>query len=214
VHFDCVRSALCPRVFRSDLLARGGNHIKEFLCDSSNVGYGLGIFEFEGRRPSIAPTAYVDDDAKVVGDVRIGIQCYIGPGACLRGDYGTILIGEKTSIQENCVLHARVDEKCEVGNHVQIGHGALLHNCVVKDYAVVGVGAVISDYASVGVWSIVGEGAVVTSGQAIPDGKVAVGVPAKVIRDVSDADKQLWSKYKDVYADLALRYPKGLKRIK
>jgi carbonic anhydrase/acetyltransferase-like protein (isoleucine patch superfamily) len=174
----------------------------------------MGVFEFEGRVPSIAATAYVDDDAKVIGDVAIGAQCYIGPGARIRGDYGTIVIGEKTSVQENCVLHARVNEKCEVGKHVQIGHGALLHNCTIKDYAVVGVGAVVSDYATVGVWSILGEGAVVTSGQVIPDGKVAVGVPAKVIRDVADSDKQVWSKYKDVYADLALRYPKGLRKIR
>jgi phenylacetic acid degradation protein len=173
----------------------------------------LGIFEFEGRRPSIASTAYVDEDASVVGDVQIGAQCYIGPGARIRGDYGAVVIGDKTSIQENCVLHARMNDKCDVGSHVQIGHGALLHNCTVKDYAVVGVGAVVSDYATVGVWSIVGEGAVVTSGQSIPDGKVAVGVPAKIIRDVSDSDKEVWSKYKEVYADLALRYPKGLKRI-
>lgn len=174
----------------------------------------MAIFEFEGRTPDIAETAYVDEDANVVGDVRIGAQCYIGPGARIRGDYGTVIIGDKTSIQENCVLHARISEKCEVGNHVQIGHGALLHNCTIKDYAVVGVGAVVSDYASVGIWSIVGEGAVVTSGQSIPDGKVAVGVPAKVIRDVSASDKELWSKYKEAYADLALRYPKGLKRIR
>jgi carbonic anhydrase/acetyltransferase-like protein (isoleucine patch superfamily) len=173
----------------------------------------VGIFEFEGRIPKIAPNAYVDEDAKVLGDVALGPQCYVGPGARIRGDYGTITIGEKTSIQENCVLHARINEKCEVGNHVQIGHGALLHNCTIKDYAVIGVGAIVSDYAIVGVWSIVGEGAVVASNQTIPDGKVAVGVPAKVIRDVVDADKQLWTKYKEAYADLALRYPKGLKRI-
>lgn len=174
----------------------------------------MGIYEFEGRFPKIANNAYVDDDAKVVGDVTIGRQCYIGPGARLRGDYGTIAIGEMTSVQENCVLHARINEKCLVGNHVQVGHGALLHNCTINDYAVIGVGAVISDYANIGVWSIIGEGAVVTSNQAIPDGKVAVGVPAKVIRDISDSDKQLWSKYKEAYADLALRYPKGLRRIK
>jgi carbonic anhydrase/acetyltransferase-like protein (isoleucine patch superfamily) len=89
------------------------------------------IYEFEGRVPSIAPNAYVDDDAKVLGD--------------------------RTSIQENCVLHARINETCAVGSHVQIGHGALLHNCSVKDYAVVGVGAVVSDYATVGVWSIIGK---------------------------------------------------------
>jgi carbonic anhydrase/acetyltransferase-like protein (isoleucine patch superfamily) len=174
----------------------------------------MGIFEFEGRIPSIAPTAYIDEDAKVLGDVKIGAQCYVGPGARIRGDYGTVEIGEKTSVQENCVLHARINEKCLVGSHVQVGHGALLHTCTVKDYAVVGVGAVVSDYATVGVWSIIGEGAVVPSGQSIPDGKVAVGVPARVIRDVSDADKTVWNKYKEAYADLALRYPKGLRRIK
>jgi len=174
----------------------------------------VGIYEFEGRIPKIASNAYVDEDAKVLGDVTIGPQCYIGPGARIRGDYGTITIGEKTSIQENCVLHARINERCEVGNHVQIGHGALLHNCTIKDYAVIGVGAIVSDYGTVGVWSIVGEGAVVTSNQTIADGKVAVGVPAKVIRDVVDADKQLWTKYKEAYADLALRYPKGLRRIR
>ncbi len=173
----------------------------------------LGIYEFEGRSPKIASTAYVDDDAKVLGDVTIEPQCYIGPGARIRGDYGTITIGEKTSIQENCVLHARIDERCEVGNNVQIGHGALLHNCTIKDFAVIGIGAIVSDDGTVGIWSIVGEGAVVTSNQSIPDGKVAVGVPARVIRDVLDSDKQLWTKYKEAYADLALRYPKGLRRI-
>jgi len=174
----------------------------------------LTIWEFEGRVPMVSPTAYVDEDAKVIGDVKIGSQCYIGAGARIRGDYGTITIGDKTSVQENCILHARINEKCEVGSHVQIGHGAILHNCTVRDYAVIGVGAVVSDYATVGAWSIVGEGAIVTSGTLIPDGKVVVGIPAKVIRDVSDADKEVWNKYKDVYADLALRYPKGLKRIR
>ena len=173
----------------------------------------LTIHEFEGHVPSVAPTAYVDEDAKVVGDVGIGAQCYIGAGARIRGDYGSIIIGDKTSVQENCVIHARMNEKCEVGSHVQIGHGAILHNCTVRDYAVIGVGAIVSDYSTVGVWSIVGEGAVVASGASIPDGKVAVGIPAKVVRDVSAADKEVWSKYKDIYADLALRYPKGLKRI-
>ena len=129
------------------------------------------IHEFEGRIPSVSSTAYVDEDAKVVGDVRIGSQCYIGAGAKIRGDYGSIIIGDKTSVQENCVLHARMNEKCEVGSYVQVGHAAVLHNCIVRDYAVIGVGAVVSDYATVGVWSIVGEGAVVTSGTSIPERK-------------------------------------------
>jgi carbonic anhydrase/acetyltransferase-like protein (isoleucine patch superfamily) len=178
------------------------------------LGNALAIYEFEGRLPSVSPTAYVDEMATVTGDVTLGAQCYVGPGARVRGDYGKITVGERTSIQENCVLHARKDEQCSVGSNVQIGHGAILHNCTVKDYAVIGVGAVVSDYATVGVWSIIGEGAVVANSQTIPDGKIAVGIPAKVLRDVSDAEKQVWAKYKDIYADLALRYPKGLKRIR
>ena len=174
----------------------------------------LAIYEFEGRVPVVSSTAYVDETATVTGDVTLGAQCYVGPGARVRGDYGKITVGDRTSIQENSVLHARLNEKCEVGSNVQIGHGAILHNCTVKDYAVIGVGAVISDYATVGIWSIIGEGAVVANGQTIPDGKIAVGIPAKVLRDVSETDKQVWAKYKDIYADLALRYPKGLKRIR
>ncbi len=174
----------------------------------------MGIWEFEGRIPSVSPTAYVDEQAKIIGDVEIGAQCYIGAGARIRGDYGSITVGEKTSVQENCVIHARLDEKCEIGSHVQIGHGAILHNCIVRDYAVVGTGAIVSDCAKVGVWSIIGEGAVVTSGMSVPDAKVAVGVPAKVIRDVSESDKQVWNRYKDIYAGLALRYQKGLKFIR
>lgn len=172
------------------------------------------MYEFEGRIPVIAKTAYIDEDAKIVGDVTIGEQCYIGPGARIRGDYGTIIIGNQTSVQENCVLHARINEKCDVGSYVQIGHGAILHNCTVKDYAVIGVGAIISDYATIGTWSIIGEGAVVATSQTIPEGKVAVGIPARVIRDVLEVDRKLWSVYKDTYADLALRYPKGLKKIR
>ena len=96
----------------------------------------------------------------------------------------------------------------------QISNILNIHNFTIRDYAVIGIGAVVSDYATVGVWSIVGEGAVVASNQSIPDGQVAVGIPAKVIRNVTDADKQVWTKYKEAYADLALRYPKGLKRIR
>ena len=70
------------------------------------------IYEFEGRIPSVASTTYVDENATIVGDVMIGAQCYIGAGARLRGDYGSIIIGDKTSVQENCVLHARIGEKC------------------------------------------------------------------------------------------------------
>ena len=143
----------------------------------------------------------------------IGEECFIGAGAVIRGDYGKILIGNRTSVQENCVIHAREDEICQIGSEVQLGHGSVLHNCEIRDHAVIGLGARICDYAVIGDWSIVGEGAVVVARSVIPDGKVAVGTPAKIVRDTSDQDKQVWSKYKQRYAELCKRYKIGLKRI-
>ena len=129
------------------------------------------MYRFEGKKPKIGEGTYMSESAEVIGDVVIGKQCYIGPGAKIRGDYGSILIGNKTSIEENCVLHARPSEMCKVGNMVTVGHGSILHNCTVRDYAVIGMGAIVSDYAVVGVWSVVGEGCVVKNKQVIEDSK-------------------------------------------
>jgi carbonic anhydrase/acetyltransferase-like protein (isoleucine patch superfamily) len=154
----------------------------------------------------------VPETADVIGDVTIGPGCFIGVGARIRGDYGTIVIGARTSVQENVVIHAREGDRTVVGSNVQLGHGCILHNCTVKDNAVIGLGAILTDFCVVGDWAIVGEGAVVRG--EIPDGKIAVGVPAKIIGDVAEKHKQEWQYYKDKYAELATtRFPAGLKRI-
>jgi phenylacetic acid degradation protein len=171
------------------------------------------IYEFEGNSPKIESSSYVHETATLIGNVSVGAACFIGAGAVLRGDYGRIVIGSKTSVQENCVLHARMNESCTVGSSVQIGHGSVLHNCEVHDFAVIGLGSRICDYAVVGQWAIVGEGAVVVSRSSIPDSKVAVGAPAKVVRDVTENDRTVWNVYKQAYAELCERYRKGLKRI-
>lgn len=131
----------------------------------------------------------------------------------LRGDYGSIKVGDRSSLQENSVIHARSGELCKIGSDVQIGHGSVLHNCEIKDFAVIGLGSRICDYAVVGVWAIVGEGAVVTSKTIVPDGKVSVGMPAKPVRDVTEEDKKVWSFYKQKYAELCERYRNGLEKI-
>jgi carbonic anhydrase/acetyltransferase-like protein (isoleucine patch superfamily) len=172
------------------------------------------VYRFEDKIPKIRKQTYVSQSAEVIGDVSIGEQCYVGPGAKLRGDYGKIEIGNKTSIEENCVVHARPNEICRVGNMVTVGHGSILHNCTVKDYAVIGMGAIVSDYAVVGVWSVVGEGCVVKNNQVIEDQKIVVGVPAKTIGEVSDEYKKLWTSYKNIYVKLAQKYPKKLKTVK
>ncbi|HKW05930.1 MAG TPA: gamma carbonic anhydrase family protein [Nitrososphaerales archaeon] len=173
----------------------------------------MAIYEFEEKAPKIEASSYVHELAAVIGDVKIGADCFIGAGAVIRGDYGEVKIGNRTSVQENVVVHARANESCTIGSDVQLGHGSILHNCNVKDFAVVGLGARICDYSILGVWAIVGEGAVVPAKMEIPDGKVAVGVPARVLRDVTNQDKLTWGFYKQVYAELAGRYKKGLKKV-
>jgi carbonic anhydrase/acetyltransferase-like protein (isoleucine patch superfamily) len=172
------------------------------------------VYKFEDKKPKIGKGTYVSQSAEVIGDVTIGEQCYVGPGAKLRGDYGKIKIGNKTSVEENCVVHARPNEICRVGNMVTVGHGSILHNCTVKDYAVIGMGAIVSDYAVVGVWSVVGEGCVVKNNQVIENQKVVVGVPAKAVGDVSEEYKTLWTNFKEIYVRLAEKYPKKLKAIR
>ena len=172
----------------------------------------MAVYEFEGKRPTIGKTSFVPESADVIGDVVIGEGCFIGVGARLRGDYGRVRIGDRTSVQENVVIHARENGETLVGSNVQLGHGCILHNCTVKDNAVIGVGAILTDFCVVGDWAIIGEGAVVRG--EVPDGKIAVGIPAKVIGDVGDQHKAEWQYYKDKYAELATtRYPAGLKRI-
>ena len=171
------------------------------------------LYKFEGKKPKVGEGTYVSQSAEVIGDVIIGKHCYIGPGAKVRGDYGSVRIGAETSIEENCVLHARPNEICQVGNMVTAGHGSILHNCTVKDYAVIGMGAIVSDYALVGVWSVVGEGCVVKNKQVIEDGKIAVGVPARIVGEVSKDYQRLWTGYKKLYAELALKYPEVLERV-
>jgi phenylacetic acid degradation protein len=173
----------------------------------------MAIWEFEGKKPVIGKGTFVPETADVIGDVEIGEDCFVGVGARLRGDYGKIRIGNRTSIQENVVIHARDQGETLVGSNVQLGHGCILHNANVKDNAVVGVGAILTDFAVVGDWAIIGEGAVVKG--EVPDGKIALGIPAKVIGEVQEKHKKEWVYYKSKYAELARdRYPRGFKKIR
>ena len=171
------------------------------------------VYEFEGRIPDIGNNTYVSHTASVIGKVKIGEECYIAPGAVVKGDYGEIVVGNGTSIQDNVIIHARPGEITIIGNNVTLGHGCIIHNATIEDEAVIGMGAIVSDYAVVKSWSIVGEGAVVRSKFEVPPEKIAVGVPAKVIGDVQDHHKEELTRFKTIYQDLARRYPLGLKKI-
>jgi carbonic anhydrase/acetyltransferase-like protein (isoleucine patch superfamily) len=173
------------------------------------------IYEFEKRKPIIGKGTFIFKSADIIGDVRIGENCYIGPGARIRGDYGSIRIGNNTAVEENVVIHARPDEKTSIGNNVTIGHAAIVHNAIINDWAVIGMGSIVSDWAEVGKWAVVAEGALVKNKQKIPEKAISVGVPAKVISEVSEDYIKQWTRYKKIYSDLAKkRFPKSLKEVK
>lgn len=149
---------------------------------------------------------YVSPLALVIGDVRIGESCYIGHGAILRGDYGTIVIGNGTAVEEGVIIHAPPRATCQTGEKVTLGHGAIVHGETVGDLAVVGIGAILGLRCRIGARAILGEGTVVKSRQEIPPGMVAVGNPARVVRAVTAADEEFWAWGKQLYIDLAAKY--------
>jgi carbonic anhydrase/acetyltransferase-like protein (isoleucine patch superfamily) len=177
-------------------------------------GYPTAIAGFEGKAPSIGAGSWVHPSADVIGDVCIGERCWIGPGARLRGDYGTIVLGDCCAVEDNCVVHARPGEICTIGSWVTIGHSAVVHNVkLLGDYAVIGMGAVVSDWAELGEWAFVAEGAVVTQRAVVPSGRIAAGVPARVLdREVDEELRTAWRQFKQIYVDLCDRYRAGYGR--
>jgi carbonic anhydrase/acetyltransferase-like protein (isoleucine patch superfamily) len=172
------------------------------------------VYEFEGKVPRIGEGTYIFESADVIGDVELGSNVYVGAGARIRGDYGKIIIGDNTAVEDNVVIHARPDQSTTIGSNVTLGHSAVIHNAVIKDWAVIGMGAIVSDWAEVGEWAVVGEGALVKNKGEVPDGKIAVGLPAKVIAEVNDDYKKTWTEFKSIYSDFAKRrYPESLKKL-
>jgi carbonic anhydrase/acetyltransferase-like protein (isoleucine patch superfamily) len=164
------------------------------------------FFTFDGHAPHVGKDSFVSETAQIIGDVTIGDDCYIGHGAILRGDYGRIVIGSGSAIEEAVVIHAPPGETNEIGERVTVGHGAILHGKRIGEGAVIGMGAILSLRSEIGDGAIVGEGTVVTMKRTIPPRVVAVGNPARVIREVNDDDTAFWERAKQLYVDLAKKY--------
>ena len=136
----------------------------------------MALYEFEGKVPRIAASAYVAPSAQVIGSVTIGESCYICHGAILRGDYGSIEVGDGTAIEEGVIVHARPGDITRFGRRVTVGHGAMVHNATIHDGAVLGMRATVSDFSEVGEGAIVGEATLVKQHQKIPPRAIAVGL--------------------------------------
>jgi phenylacetic acid degradation protein len=148
----------------------------------------LTVYEIDGVTPVVHPTAYVHPTAVLIGDVIVGPDCYIGPAACLRGDFGRLDIRAGANIQDTCVLHAFPghDTLVEEGGHV--GHGAVLHGCTLQRNALVGMNAVVNDNAVIGESAIVAAMAFVKAGMVVPPRMLAAGIPAKVVRALTEME--------------------------
>lgn len=165
------------------------------------------IRAFRGVLPQAAESAYVDPSAQVIGDVVIGERSSVWPNVTIRGDVNYIRIGEETNIQDNAVLHVETDIwPLFLGNRVTVGHAAALHGCSIGDECLIGVGAVVLNGARVGRGSVVAAGAVVPEGMEIPAGSVAMGVPAKVARAVSDQERERFRRSAARYVNLLKIY--------
>lgn len=172
------------------------------------------LYRFRNREPKFGKDTYVSEHALLIGDVRIGDSCYIGHGAILRGDYGTIEIDSGTAVEEGVVMHAPPGETCHIGKKVTIGHGAVVHSKSIGDHAVIGMGAVISIFAEVGEETIVAEGSTVRMQQKIPSRVIVRGNPARVLRKVTEENKRFWRSGNQLYIDLAKEYlQNGMQRV-
>lgn len=144
------------------------------------------IYEFNGYKPVVHKTAFVHPQAAVTGNVIIGKDVYIGPGAAIRGDWGKIVIKDGCNVQENCTIHMFPGVTVTLEESAHVGHGAIIHGAHLGKNCLIGMNAVIMDNVKVGKESIIGALAFVPASMEIPERKVVVGNPAKIVKDVTD----------------------------
>jgi phenylacetic acid degradation protein len=170
-------------------------------------------YEIDGIRPVIDPAAFVHPTAILIGDVIIGPRCYVGPAASIRGDFGRIVFEEGANLQDTCVVHGFPHADTVVEQDGHIGHGAVLHGCVVKRNALVGMNAVVMDEAVVGESAMVAACAFVKAAMVIPPRTLAAGIPARILRELS-ADELEWKRAGTVeYQNLAVRSLRTMREV-
>ncbi|GIW42942.1 MAG: gamma carbonic anhydrase family protein [Candidatus Binatia bacterium] len=168
------------------------------------------VVSFEGKTPRLDLTAYVHRTAEIIGDVELGAESSVWPYAVIRGDVHYVRIGARTNLQDGSLIHVTTDRwPTIVGDEVTVGHRAVLHGCCIGPRCLIGIGAIVLDGAEIGEECIVGAGALVTPGTKIPAGHLVLGVPAKVIRPLSEVEKQANLQSALHYVAHAKRYRDG-----
>lgn len=164
------------------------------------------IYPFHGKQPNIHPSVFIADFATVTGDVTIGAESSVWFNTIIRGDVAPTIIGNKTNIQDLCVLHQSPDNPLILEDNVTIGHQVTLHSCKIRKGALVGMGSIILDGAEVGEGAFIGAGSLVPPGKVIPPGMLALGRPAKVVRELTAEDKTDMERIVREYAEKGAYY--------
>lgn len=160
---------------------------------------------FEGKKPTIDSSAFIAESADIIGNVIIEKNANIWYHAVLRGDENSIIVGENSNIQDGTIIHCKEDEPTIVGKNVTVGHAAIIHGCKIGDYSLIGMGSIILDNAEIGELTMVGAGSLVT-GKKFPSGVLLLGSPAKVVRELTDAEKESLRKSALHYVEMGKKH--------
>ncbi|MBO9522685.1 MAG: gamma carbonic anhydrase family protein [Nocardioidaceae bacterium] len=171
----------------------------------------MNLFEFEGRRPTVHPEAFVAPTATLIGDVTVEKGASVWYGAVLRADICTIVVREGANVQDNAVLHAGPDRLVEIGPGATVAHNCIVHGAVLEENALLGNGSTMLDDARLGAGSMVAAGSLVSPGTNIPPGVLAAGTPAQVKKPIEGTAAQFWVEANpSYYAELAQRHRTGI----
>jgi phenylacetic acid degradation protein len=166
----------------------------------------MALYEFDGKRPQVLVDSFVHPDAVLIGDVKIGHECLIAPGVSIRADFGPVIIGNRSNIQDNSVIHVYPDSLVTIEEDVTIAHGTILHDVQIKSRCVIGIGAIVLFNVVCEEDVFVSAGSIVPKGMHIPAGKIVAGNPAKITHDVTDDQKMMAKAGIDYYRELCKKY--------
>ncbi len=171
------------------------------------------VYAIDGIVPVVHPSAFVHESAVLIGDVHVGPGAYIGPCACLRGDFGRIVVEEGANVQDTCMLHGFPGKDTVVGAEATVGHGAVLHGCVVRRGALIGMNCVVNDNAEVGEEAMVAALAFVKAEARIPARALAAGIPARVLRQLTAEELQWKDDNMRLYQQLTERSARTMRAV-
>ena len=171
------------------------------------------MFAFEGREPRVSPAAWIAPTATLIGDVLVEAHASIWYGAVLRADFGPIIVRRGANVQDGSVLHGGTDPVTEVGEGATVGHLCVVHGAVISAEALVGNGATVLDGATVGRRALVAAGGTVPPGMVIPDGMLAVGVPARIAGEITGGARRWVETNPETYRELARRHAASIRLV-